>query len=128
MSRRNRRGRSFYRAPQGQTIRSGNTLSDRAVITSLLYNHLQEVTPEAVDGLKRAQIKVKDSSIESRPLQPKEALVEQMYGMKPTIIAKPFEPTALITRYSPEDPKFDELEEFNNTLLRRALRRIVDEA
>lgn len=54
-------------------------------------------------------------------------MVAQMYGKKPTIIADMKEPTALISRYSPKDAQFVELERFGTTMIRKALRKIVDE-
>lgn len=106
-------------------------MSDRALTTGLLYNYLDYVSPADVDGLKRAQVNVTDSGIDAKPLSPSKALVVQMkspYGQRPTLVAAENKPTALITKYSPKDEMFPQLEEYKTSLLRSALRKIVDEA
>jgi hypothetical protein len=80
-----------------------------------------------VDGIKRAYVNVEDDDIEAKPVAANKASIAQMYGMKPTLIAKDKAPTALINKHSPKDKMFPQLEEFGNELLRSALRRIVDE-
>jgi hypothetical protein len=105
----------------------GNTLTDRAVTTGLLYNYLDYVSPQDVDGIKRAYITVEDEKIDAKPIPKEQATVAQMYGYKPTVIMSEKEPTALIPKISPEDQLFPTYERFGNELLRSALRKIVDE-
>jgi len=121
------RNRSSMPASPFGSPRNGNqTLSDRALNTGLLYNYLDYVSPADVDGIKRANIKVNDNSIDATPIPVNKSLTAQMYG-RPTIIAKEKEPMALISKFSPKDPLFPLLEEHGTSLLRSALRKIVDE-
>lgn len=120
------RGGKGFSTSSRETLKSG-TLSDRAVTTGLLYNYLEYVSPADVDGIKRAYVNVKDNSIDATPIPADKGMVAQMYGKKPTIIADMKEPTALISRYSPKDPQFVNLERFGTTIIRKALRKIVDE-
>ena len=111
-------------------VPANGTLTDRAVRTGLVYNYLEYVSPKDVDGLRRAYVNVDNDKIDARPIPANKASVAQMYGankMKPTIIAGKTEPTALISKYSPKDKMFPQLEEYGNELLRSALRKIVDE-
>jgi hypothetical protein len=124
--RRRSHGRKTFKEPNQGTLKQG-TLSDRAVTTGLLYNYLEYVSPADVDGIKRAYVNVKDNSIDAELIPANKGMVAQMYGMKPTIIADMKAPTALISRYSPKDSQFPELERFGTTMLRKALRKIVDE-
>jgi hypothetical protein len=121
------RKRSRGRGQKGFSTSRQDTLSDRAVTTGLLYNYLEYVSPTDVDGIKRAYVNVKDNSIDATPIPADKGMVAQMYGKKPTIVADMKAPTALISRYSPKDPQFVELEQFGRTMVRKALRKIVDE-
>jgi hypothetical protein len=88
------------------------------------------VSPADVDGIKRAYVSVKDGHIDARPISADKAMVAVQtspYGQKPTIVPEYSKPTALITQYSPQDKLFPQLEKYGNSLLRSALRKIVDE-
>jgi hypothetical protein len=119
MSRRNRRGKNKI------FKRDTDTLSDRAVTTGLLYNYLSYVSPKDVDGLKRAYVDIDREDIEVRV--PRKESIQELYGKRATLIPSETGPTALIPRYSPKDVQFNKLESFGSSLLRSALRKIVDE-
>lgn len=123
--------KGFYQqSGLANTSRESETLSDRAVKTKLLYNYLEYVSPADVDGLKRAYVNVHDDGIDAKPIPSDKAMVavqNSPYGQKPTLVPEYNKPTALITQYSPRDKMFPQLEKFGNSLLRSALRKIVDE-
>ncbi len=123
MSNRRRRG-GFYKGMNGSP--TNGTLTDRAVTTGLLYNYLEYVSPADVDGIKRASVKINGDSIDAKPIPANQAATAQMYG-RPTLVPKQNKPTALIAKYSPQDKLFPQLEKYGNSLLRSALRKIVDE-
>jgi hypothetical protein len=123
--------KGFYRQSELANISpASQTLTDRAVKTGLVYNYLEYVSPADVDGIKRAYVNVKDGHIDARPISADKAMVAVQtspYGQKPTIVPEYNKPTALITQYSPQDKLFPQLEKYGNSLLRSALRKIVDE-
>ncbi len=83
-----------------------------------------------MDGIKRAYVNVKDSSIDAKPIPANRAMAavqNSPYGQKPTLVPEYNKPTALITQFSPRDKLFPQLEKQGNSLLRSALRKIVDE-
>lgn len=100
-------------------------MADRAEVTGLLYNYLSYESPEDVDGNKRANVEIDSNGIKTSPASIKD--MNSPYGKKPTLIANKVGPTSLVTRYSPKDPQFVKLENMSSTLLRSALRKIVDE-
>jgi hypothetical protein len=119
VSRRNRRnGSKIFK-------RDVATLSDRAVTTGLVYGYLDNVSYKDVDGLRRAYVNVDKDSV--KVSAPSTENIEELYSKKATLVANSKAPTALITRYSPKDPQFNKLEQFGGSLVRAALRKIVDE-
>lgn len=105
-----------------------NTLTDRARQTGALYNYLDSATEKGPDGVKRAYVTVNDDDIQADPIPAAKASIAQMYGKSPTIVADMVSPMALISKFSPEDAMFPQLEEAQRGLIRSALRKIVDEA
>jgi hypothetical protein len=104
--------------------RSG-TLTDRAAATGILYNYLDNVSPEDVNGIKRGYVSVQGDNITARPVE-KNFDPNTAYKMRPTMVASE-EPMALIPKISPKDEMYKSTQEFSRTLLRSALRKIVDE-
>lgn len=94
----------------------------------LLYNYLDENTKADVNGIKEAYVKVDSrKKIQAKPLEPETANFDKMYGASTTLIPDRYNPTALISKASPEDSIYPLYQEFGNKLLRAALRKIVDE-
>lgn len=91
-----------------------------------MYDTLDELVPEDKDGIKKAFVNVSGSDV--RVVVPKESssTLSDLYGLNPTIVAKLDKPFQLIPKQE-ENNIFTNSQDFNRTMLRNALRRIVDE-
>lgn len=116
------------RLPIEITPQSNNRMMERAEVAEILYNTLNRVAPEDIDGVKRAYVDIEDNSIEiSTPDTDRSSEIASFYGMKPVAVADTVEPFPLIKTY--EGPvQFEGPKKFNRGMIREILGRIVDEA
>lgn len=97
---------------------------DRAELAQLLYNAVEKVGTEDVNGIQRAYVTQTDDGFEVSGNS--RADVSSLYGIEPAMLAEMDNPFPLIApREGP--PQFDARGSFNRGLLRQALSRIVDE-
>lgn len=114
-------------APDGLEGPLSGNLSDRASTAELVYNTLDRVAPEDVDGIKRAYVDISTDAVTiEAPTSAEEMETASLYGIEPTSVASLTEPFPLIKR-NIGPPVFDIKNKEHRSMLRMALRRIVDE-
>ena len=109
------------------SLSTNNSLSEKADTAELLYNTLVKRAPKDSTGVKRAFIEVSDDEIAVElPRQRDLDSTAALYGIEPASVATTTMPFALIPQREPVAP-VGHATNFNRTLLRQALRRLVDE-
>ena len=101
-----------------------NPLTRRADLTKFIYNTLDELVPENDDGKKEAFVNIGDNSLDVTI--PSDGTLADLYGLNAVKVAPMDKPFQLIPKHE-YTSLFSDKEQFNRTLLRNALRRIVDE-
>lgn len=103
-----------------------SSLTGRAELTRLIYGLLNKVGTEGNDGIKQALLDITSNGLEVvAPPSGTDPNLLEMYGLQRVIVAPESDPFQMIPRY--EKPEFDDVSTSSTTILRQALRRIVDE-
>ena len=103
-----------------------SSLSQRADTTALLYNTLSRIAPEDDEGVKRAFVSIDPQGIEiDIPKSTDFEAAAALYGVEPVSVATLTAPFSMIP--SREPMVAEARPTFDRSLLRQALRRLVDE-
>ena len=106
----------------------GPSLTDKADTSELLYRTLLSVAPEDIDGIQKAYVDVEPNGITvSDPRGADRTALNAFYGLDATSVADLQNPFPLVPQRS-GPPEFSQKQNFDRSLLRQALRRLVDES
>lgn len=104
----------------------GGTLTERARMAGIIYNTLLKIAPEDIDGIKRAYVDVTPTNVSIETSTKTQSALQTYYGVDPVSVADMSNPFPLVPQN--EGPvTYPKKKIVDRSLLRQALRRIVDE-
>jgi hypothetical protein len=105
----------------------GPSLTDKADTAELLYKTLLRVAPEDIDGIQKAYVDVEPDGITVTDPRGSDVALKAFYGLDATSVADLQNPFPMVPQRD-GPPEFSAKQNFDRSLLRQALRRLVDDA